>query len=276
MDVVFSSNEILILLVGIIISSSIAGFLAGFLGVGGGIVLVPVLFWIFTFIKFPEALSLHMAVATSLATIAFTSISSMRAHHLKGGVDLDLLKTWAPTLALGALTGGLASKFIDPWGLKVIFGVIALIVAANFATSKTVVLAEKLPTSLLPNLGISYLIGLISSLMGIGGGTLSVPTLAAYSFPIKKAVGTASAFGLIIAVPAVIGFIIAGQDIQGRPPFSTGYVNWAAVLVIIPFTMIVAPFGARLAQSIDGLIVKRGFALFLAITAIRMLYSLFI
>lgn len=273
-DTVFSTGELIALLIGVIASSGIAGFLAGFLGVGGGIVIVPVLFWLFTFVQFPDALSLHMAVATSLATIIFTSISSVRTHHQKGGVDLVLLKRWAVTLGLGALCGGLASRYIDPWGLKVIFGVIALLVAVNFATPKTLVIADKLPSSHVFNLGISYIIGVVSSLMGIGGGTLSVPILAAFSYPIKKAVGTAAAFGFIIALPAVAGFIFAGSGVEGRPPYSLGYVNFVAVLVIIPFTMAVAPFGARLAQSVDPLWVKRGFAVFLAITAVRMLYSL--
>jgi len=272
---VFSTPELIGLIFGVFVASLIAGFMAGFLGVGGGIVIVPVLFWLFTIIKFPDALSLHMAVATSLGTIIFTSISSALAHQKKGGIDTGLLKLWALPLALGALTGGLAARYIDPSGLKIIFAFTALLVAANFLTARTLILAQSLPASTASNSVLSYMIGTVSSLMGIGGGTLSVPILSAFSYPIKKAVGTASAFGLIIAVPAVTGYMIAGYGIEGRPPFSIGYVNMVAVLLIIPATVLTAPFGARLAQDIDGKWVKRCFGLFLAATAIRMIISLY-
>ncbi len=256
-------------------ASVLAGLLAGFLGVGGGIVLVPVLFWLFTFIDFPDTLSMHMAVATSLGTIVFTAISSTRAHHERGAVDLDLLKAWGVPIAVGALTGGLMARFIDPAGLKAIFGFVALAVAVNLATPKTFVISDRLPEGRAKNASIAGAIGLVSSLMGIGGGTLGVPTLAAFSYPIHRAVGTAAAFGLIIAVPAVIGFVISGLGVADRPPLSLGYVSLPAVLIIIPFTTFMAPIGARLAHDLDAIWVKRGFAVFLAITSVRMLSSVF-
>lgn len=259
---------------GLAIAAVIAGVLAGFLGVGGGIVLVPVLFWLFSVIDFPDALSMHMAVATSLATIVFTAISSARAHHKRGAVDVDLLRGWGPAMALGALAGGLAARWIDPAGLKAIFGAIALIVAINLAIPKTLVIADHLPRGRGRDAGFGGLIGWFSSLMGIGGGTLGVPVLTAYSVPVQRAVGTAAAFGLIIAVPAVIGFVISGWGAPGRPPLSIGYVSLPAALLIIPFTTALAPVGARLAHGLDGAWVKRGFALFLGITAVRMLAAL--
>ena len=270
---IYSTPEIISLVAGLAVASAIAGILAGLLGVGGGIVIVPALFWLFTFINFNPELSMHMAVATSLATIIATSISSMRAHHKKGAVDIELLKRWAPGVALGALSGGFLAKFIDPAGLKSIFGAVALVVAINLATPKTLVVAKHVPSGKAATSMISYIIGLVSSLMGIGGGTLSVPVLASFSYPIHRAVGTASAFGLVIAVPAVIGFIYSGHDIAGRPPFSLGYVNLVAAIIILPFTTFFAPIGARLAHSLDAVWVKRAFALFLSITAIRMLAS---
>lgn len=257
------------------VAAIVAGLMAGFLGVGGGIVLVPVLFWLFTFIDFPDALSMHMAVATSLATIVFTAISSALAHHRRGAVDGELLKSWGIPIGLGALAGGLVARFIDPAGLKMIFGFVALAVAVNLATPKTLVVSDQLPRSRVASTGIAGLIGLVSSLMGIGGGTLGVPTLAAFSYPIHRAVGTAAAFGLIIAVPAVVGFVISGLGVAQRPPLSLGYVSLPAVLIIIPFTTALAPVGARLAHALDAKWVKRGFALFLAITAVRMLAAAF-
>lgn len=269
-----SPTDIALLLGGLVAASIAAGLIAGLLGVGGGIVLVPVMFWMFTVIAFPEDIAAKMAVATSLTTIMFTSISSMNAHRKRGAVDFDLLKRWAPFLALGALSGGLATRILAGDVLTGVFGFVAIVVAINLAIPRTLVVAEQLPNRIV-QWGLALINGFISALMGIGGGTLGVPFLTAFSFPIHRAVGTASAFGFVIAVPAVAGFIIAGWDVPGRPPFSLGYVNLLAAAIIIPITMFFAPFGARFAHSLQPIWVKRAFALFLAITAIKMLHSTF-
>jgi uncharacterized membrane protein YfcA len=272
MELTFTLTEIVLLVGGLIVASIVAGTIAGLLGVGGGIVLVPVMFWLFTFIDFPEAIAAHMAVATSLATIVFTSISSMRAHHQRGAVDFNLLKRWGPALAIGALAGGLAARFFDGDVLTGVFGAVGLLVAVNLAIPKTLVIAPQLPHPAIQG-AMGIVIGFISSLMGIGGGTLGVPTLAAFSYPIHKAVGTAAAFGFVIALPAAIGFIISGWDVPGRPPLSLGYVSLAAALIILPFTIGFAPLGARLAHALEPIWVKRAFSLFLALTAIKMIHS---
>ena len=269
----FALTDLLLILAGVIGTAILAGILAGLLGVGGGIVLVPVLFWVLSITNFPPELSMHMAVATSLATIIFTSVSSARAHDKRGSVDRSLLKLWAPGIVLGALSGGLAAKYINADGLKVIFGGLALLVAINMATPKTLVIRDDLPASRLVNGVISYVTGVFSALMGIGGGTLSVPLLVGFSVDVRRAVGTASAFGFLIAVPAVLGFVYAGWGLEGRPPLSVGYVNIAAALVILPFTVGFAPLGAKIAHSVDTKWIKRVFAAFLAITALRMLMS---
>ncbi|KGB82663.1 membrane protein [Rhodovulum sp. NI22] len=265
--------QIILILAGLMAASVLAGIMAGLLGVGGGIVLVPVLFWLLSLTDFPPEIAMHMAVATSLATIIFTSISSARAHHRRGAVDVSLLKLWAPGIILGALSGGLAAKYIEAGGLKLVFGGIALLVSINMATPKTLVIGKALPESRLINGAISYVAGLISALMGIGGGTLSVPLLTGFSVDIRRAVGTASAFGFMIAVPAVIGFVISGLGVPGRPPFSLGYVNLLAAAIILPFTVGFAPVGAALAHRVDTIWIKRAFAVILGITAIRMLMS---
>lgn len=267
--------QLAMILGGIAATAILAGILAGLLGVGGGIVIVPVLFWILSMTKFPPELSMHMAVATSLATIIFTSISSARAHNKRGSVDRSLLKLWAPGIILGALSGGLAAKFIDASGLKAIFGSIALLVSINMASPRHLVISDHLPVSRAVNGLIAYLTGLFSALMGIGGGTLSVPLLSGFSVEIRRAVGTASAFGFLIAVPAVLGFIYSGLGVPGRPPLSLGYVNLLAAGIILPFTVGFAPVGAALAHSLDTIWIKRAFALFLGITAIRMLMAAF-
>lgn len=271
----FTIMELGFLLGTVILSAIFAGIMAGLLGVGGGIVLVPMLFWLLSLSDFPTGIFMHMAVATSLSTIMFTSMSSAWAHNKRDAIDLKLLRLWAPAMMLGALSGGLVSRYIDADELKAIFGIIALLVAANMARPKPLVLSDDLPESRIAHIAISGVTGLFSSLMGIGGGTLSVPILSAFSVEIRRAVGTASAFGVVIAVPAVIGFVLSGLGVEGRPPLSLGYVNIAAALVILPFTVGFAPVGARIAHSVDTKWIKRAFAFFLFITAIRMLTSAF-
>jgi uncharacterized membrane protein YfcA len=269
-----STLQIVLILGGVVFASITAGILAGLLGVGGGIVLVPVLFWILSFTDFPPELSMHMAVATSLATIIFTSISSARAHNARGAVDRGLLKKWGPGLVFGALAGGLLAQFIETNGLRVIFGGIAVLVSINMLLPRTLIISPTLPNGWVINGFISVITGVLSALMGIGGGTLSVPILSSFSVEIRRAVGTAAAFGFLIAVPAGIGFVISGWDVPGRPPFSLGYINYAAAAIILPFTVGFAPLGAKLAHTLDTVWIKRAFAVFLMITALRMLTSL--
>lgn len=271
-----SHTVLVILVVGLLGTGVVAGLLAGLLGVGGGIVIVPVLFWVLEALDFPSVLSMQMAVGTSLATIVPTSLSSMRAHHRKGAVDGALLRLWGPAVVVGAAAGGLAAGPIGGDGLKLVFGVIALAVSVNMATPRRLIVAAAPPVSRWINRIIATLIGFFSALMGIGGGTLSVPTLSACSYPMHRAVGTASAIGLLIALPAVLGFIWSGLGVPGRPPLSLGYVNLAAAAIIFPVTVLCAPVGAGLAHRLNQKRLRQAFALFLALTALRMLHSVFV
>lgn len=267
----YSIAFLTILAVAMLCTGAIAGVLAGLLGVGGGIVIVPVLFILFDFLDIPTEISMHLAVATSLATIIPTSISSARSHHKRGSIDVDLLKSWAPLIFLGALVGGVLSKYLASNSLTLIFGVIALLVSINMALPKKIVISDQLPKGILGKGLLPSFIGGFSALMGIGGGTLSVPILSAFSFPIHRAVGTASAFGLVIAIPAVLGFIWSGWSEPLRPPYSLGYVSLPAAILIFSVSVFTAPLGAKLAHSLNPANLKKVFALFLFITSLRML-----
>lgn len=267
----FTVLQMAFLVAGLVVAAIAAGVIAGLLGVGGGIVLVPVLFWIMTLTQFPEEIAMHMAVATSLMTIIFTSVSSARSHHARGSLDTVLIKRWAAGIVLGALCGGLVAKFINADVLKAIFGAIAMFVAVNMALKVQTVLRDDLPAGGPVNFGIAWITGVLSALMGIGGGTLGVPILTGFGVDIRRAVGTASAFGVLIAVPAVAGFIWAGWDVPDRPWGSLGYVSLPAALLILPFTVWFAPIGAALSHRISTVWVKRAFAIFLGITGLRML-----
>lgn len=267
LDIVLSLAGPLMLL---IVAAAAAGLLAGLLGVGGGIVIVPMLFWILTGLGFSPDVVMHLAVGTSLATIIPTSISSTRSHRRRGNVDEILLRLWAPGVFAGAAAGGFAAKFIDGEVLSGIFGVVAILVSLNMVTPRPLHLRDAPPRGLLANSSLASVVGLFSALMGIGGGTLSVPILASFAVPILRAVGTASAFGLLIAAPAVVGFVWAGWDVPGLPPGSLGYVSLPAALVITPITVLLAPVGARIASSINQRALRLCFAVFLGITAVRM------
>ena len=252
----------------------IAGLMAGLLGIGGGIVIVPVLFHAFPLIGAGPQHVMHAAVGTSLATIVATSISSARAHYRRGAVDLGALRALGPWVVVGVTAGTAIASLVRGAVLTAMFAVLALLIAANLAFGREGRrLRDGLPGT--PGrAGIGFVIGGISSMMGIGGGILSVPALSACGYPIRTAVGTAAAIGLIIAVPAAIGFVITGLGVPGRPPFSLGYVNLLGLALIVPATTLAAPWGARLAHSIQPTLLRKAFALFLIVTAVRLLTSL--
>ena len=252
---------------------AVAGTLAGLLGVGGGIVIVPVLYWLAEvgFIAVDQPVAVHFAVATSLFTIIPTSISSARAHHRKGSIDLDLFKAWAPFMFVGALAGGLVAANVDASVLSGVFGIIALIVVLNMLMPKPVFLADQPPVSVPARAAIAGPIGAFSAMMGIGGGTLSVPMLTLLSFPVHRAVGTAALFGLVIAVPGILGYALAGQEIPGLLDYSIGYINLPAAIVISCATILFAPLGVRIAHLLEARRLRVAFAVFLAISGIKML-----
>lgn len=252
---------------------ALAGTLAGLLGVGGGIVIVPALFWMTKtgLLAVSPDVAMHFAVATSLLTIIPTSISSARAHAKKGSIDIDLFKSWAVFMTIGALVGGLLAASAQSSVLSAVFGVVALLVVVNMVNPRPIKLASAPPQTLLGRLSIATPIGLFSAMMGIGGGTLSVPTLTLLSFPVHRAVGTAALFGLVISVPGIVGYAVAGQSIPGLLPYSIGYINLPAALVISVATFACAPLGAKIAHALNPRLLRLAFALFLAISGSRML-----
>ena len=266
--------ELLPYFIGLLITGVIGGLIAGLLGVGGGIVIVPVLFWIFTSLNFPDEILMHMAIGSSLATIIPTSISSARAHYLKGSIDLNILKKWGFGIFLGALIGGFMGKYFGVNELKLIFGSVAFFVAINMFKKNSFTVSKKLPVSRFINFLFSSLIGFISSLMGVGAGTIGVPSLVSFSVPIHKAVGTAAVLGLFISVPATIGLAFSGLDVPNRPPMSIGFVNLIAFFIMFPVTVFCAPFGVKIAHLINQRLLKIIFGGFLIVTSLKMLYSI--
>ncbi len=259
----------------LVLTGTVAGLLAGLLGVGGGIIIVPALYYLFDHLEFSQVTSMHVAVGTSLACIVPTSIASMRAHARRGAVDAALLRRWSAPVLVGAAAGvGIAGE-VDGAVLTAVFATIALMVSANTAVaSNGLRLFSVLPERRASDAALGSGIGVFSAMMGIGGGTLSVPVLTLFSYPMLRAVGTASALGLLIAVPGALGFMLTGLGVEDRPAMSVGYVNLLAVATLVPMTVTMAPLGAALAHRLDGGRLRQIFALFLLVTAVRMLTGL--
>jgi len=252
----------------------VAGVLAGLLGVGGGIVIVPVLYHLFTLLGVDESVRMHAAVGTSLATIIPTSILSSRAHRKRGSLDMALIKRLMPSVIVGVIVGSVASRFLSGASLTAVFACMALLVALNMAFKRDgFALRDGLPGPV----GTALLgsgIGGVSTLMGIGGGTLSVPILNALRVPMHTAVGTGAMLGMVISVPGALAFVLNGLDVPLRPPLSLGYVNLLGMALIVPATMATTGWGATLAHRIDAKRLRQVFAAFLALTAARMFYGL--
>lgn len=252
----------------------IAGVIAGLLGVGGGIVIVPVLEVMLRYAGVPLEWRMHVAVATSLATIIPTAISSARAHHARGGVDWSLARAWALPMLFGSFAGSLLAAQANSAALSAIFGVVALIVALKmFLPFDDVRLADQVPRGIIGGT-IAAIIGGLSAMMGIGGGTVSVPTMTLTGAPIHRAVGTAAFFGLVIGIPGTLGYLLASPPVA-LPWATVGLVSLVGVAVIAPASFLTAPLGARIAHSLSKRRLSAAFGFFLLIVAVRMLYRTF-
>jgi uncharacterized membrane protein YfcA len=263
--------ELITLSLAMLLTGVVGGILAGLLGVGGGIVIVPMLEFAMGIIGVDPSIRMHIAVATSLATIIPTSIASSRAHFKRHAVDIALARNWAGWIFIGALLGTWVASRVHSTVLSAIFAGVALLVALKMILpldNKT--LSDKVPAN--PAMVTApTLIGFISTMMGIGGGSLSVPTLTLFGEPIHRAVGTAALFGLLIAIPGTAGFMITGYGNPLLPPGSIGYVNLIGFVLIAPTTVLAAPLGARLAHAMKRRHLTLFFGAFLLIVAIRMM-----
>jgi len=263
--------ELISLCIMLLLTGVVGGTLAGLLGVGGGIVIVPMLDFALGVMGVDSSIRMQIAVATSLATIIPTSISSSRAHFKRQSVDLSLARKWAPWITVGALSGAWVASRVHSNVLSAIFATVAFLVAVKLILpldEKTI--ARQLPRgrAIIP---VPVLIGFISTMMGIGGGSLSVPTLSIFGEPIHRAVGTSALFGMLIAIPGTIGFMLAGHGNPLLPYGSVGFVNFVGLAFVAPTTILAAPLGARLAHATKKRHLTLFFGVFLLIVSIRML-----
>lgn len=277
-----SVQELSVLVVALVLAGCLTGLLAGLFGVGGGAVIVPVLYELFRILGVPEELRMPLCVGTSLAIIIPTSFRSFRAHRSKSAVDLGVLKLWALPIILGVLVGSGIARYAPPEVFKIVF-----IVVAGFSAIRLLFGREswRLGTELPGRLSMRIygaVVGLLSSLMGIGGGQLSTLMLTLYSRPIHQAVATSSGVGLLVSIPGALGYIYAGwgraaenPDIAALQfPLAIGYVSLLGAVLFIPTSVLCASFGANLAHRLSRRKLEFAFGIFLLLICVRFLLSL--
>lgn len=255
------------------VASAVAGFLAGLFGIGGGAIIVPVLYQALTFLDTPDSVRMHLAVGTSLAVIVPTSISSFRAHYRNKAPDMQLLRSWILSVPLGVILASIIVADTSSSVLRGVFAIIAVLIGLRMIFNRdNWHLAGDLPGNPIRTLA-GLLIGFLSALIGVGGGILVNTFMTTFGRPLHQAVATSSGVGILISIPGAIGFIWAGWGSPNLPIYSTGYVNWIAFALTIPITLFMAPIGANMAHRLDRRRLETAFGIFLLIVAGRFAWS---
>jgi uncharacterized membrane protein YfcA len=264
-------SEILIFAAALVVAGAASGLLAGLFGVGGGAILVPVFYQVYGLLGVPDSVRTHIAVGTSLAVIVPTSIRSFIAHRKRGAVDMEILKGWALWVPLGTILASVVAAYVSGAFLRIVFMALAMLIAFKmFFNREHWRLGTEMPRGPV-NAVAGGTIGLLSGLMGIGGGTLSNLWMTLWN----QSVATSSGVGVLISIPGLVGYVWAGWGAPGLPPFSTGFINWITVALVIPMSLLVAPLGVRLAHAMTRRQLEIGFGMFLLVVSLRFLVSLF-
>jgi uncharacterized protein len=250
------------------------GILAGLFGVGGGTVIVPVLYEVFKLYGVPDDVVMPLCIGTSLAVIVPTSISSFTGHYKRGAVDVGVLKAWALPITIGVLGGVLVASVAKPILFKMIFIVVCLFLAVRLLAGKDKWrLGDRLPGRAMMNC-YGVLIGSSASLMGIGGGLVANIVLSLYRFPIHAVIATASGVGLFVSIPGALGYVITGWDHPDLPPFSLGYVSLIGFALLTPLSLLTVRYGVALAHQMQKRQMEIALALYLILISLRFIVSI--
>lgn len=253
-------------------AGAVIGLLAGMLGIGGGMTLVPILAALFTAQGFAPNHVVHLALATAMASIVFTSASSVREHYRLGGVDFDIVKRLASGMIVGSLLATLASGWIEQRHLAMAFAIIVYAGATQIIINRKPQASRPLPGPL-PLFGIGIGLGVICGLVSAGGAFLTVPLMLWFGVPMRRAIGTAAAIGIPIAVVGTVGYLVSGWNVASLPPYAVGFIYTIALVGLVSGSMLTAPFGARLAHRLPVLVLRRIFAVLLYVLATKMLVT---
>lgn len=274
MNIFADPLNLLSLVAALVVAGAAIGFLAGVFGVGGGAVSVPVFFEIFGALGYPPDVAMPVAVGTSLAVIVPTSISSARGHYKKGTLDLEVLRTWAIPIPFGVILGAVIARVAVPMVFQSVFVVVAMVNAVKLLFGgKGWRLRETLPGALTMRL-CGMTIGLVSAIMGIGGGAVSNLFLTLHGVPIHRAISTSAGVGVLIAIPGTIGYVLAGLGRADLPPGSLGFVSLFAFFLTIPTSLLTTRFGVALAHRLSSRSLEIAFGSFLVLVAARFLWAI--
>jgi uncharacterized membrane protein YfcA len=266
-------TQLFVLAIALLAAGALVGFLAGIFGVGGGTVVIPILYQVFVWFSVPDDLRMPLCAGTSLALIIPTSIVSFTAHRRATAIDIALLRSWLLPVVAGVLAGTIAARYAPAALFKLVFVVIAL------ATATRLIFSDRLPRfgDDVPKFFVvpyGLMIGASASLIGIGGELLSNMVMTLHGRAIHQAVATSSGVGMMVSLPGAIGYMATGWDKVGLPPYSIGFVSIAAVLLLMPASLMTAKIGARIAHSVSRHCLERVFAAYLILVSLQFCFSL--
>ena len=268
-------NQIIFIVTVMVVSAIIVGFMAGLFGIGGGLIMVPVLFYLYSFVGIEQTFVMHLALGTSFSIIIPTSIISTMTHMKFKAVDFSIVKTFGVFVVIGVVFGTIFAVSLKTSSLVLLFSIMTMIFAIYFLMEKEKINPIPRKINLIYRVICGFLSGFLSAPMGIGGGVINTPVLKMFGYPIKVAIGTSAAVGFLIALIGAIGFVISGSYLNINAPSSLGFVNVPAFLIFTPITTFMAKIGAKTVHKFDKRLIGKLFGIYLFIVSCKLFYEYF-
>ena len=268
-------NQIIFILTAMIASATVVGFMAGFFGIGGGLIMVPILFYLFSFAEIEHAFVMHMAIGTSFSIIIPNSIISTITHMKFKAVDFSIVKTFGFFVVIGVVLGTIFAVSLKTSSLVLFFSIMTMIFAIYFLIEKEKINPVPRKINLIYRVICGFLSGFLSAPMGIGGGVFNTPIFKIFGYPINVAIGSSAAIGFLIALIGATGFVISGSYLNIKVPLSLGFVNIPTFLIFVPITTFMAKIGAESVHKFDKRLIGRFFGIYLFIVSCRLFYEYF-
>ena len=268
-------NQIIFIVTVLAASAVVTGFMAGFFGIGGGLIMVPILFYIFSFAGIEQSFIMHLAIGTSFSIIVPTSIISAVTHMKFKAVDLSVVKTFGVFVATGVVLGTIFAVNLKTSSLVLFFSIMTMIFAIYFLMTKEKINPSPRKINLIYRVICGFLSGFLSAPMGIAGGVINTPILKMFGYPIKTAIGSSAAVGFLIALVGAIGFAVSGSYLNIKVPLSLGFINIPAFLIFVPITMFMAKIGAKTVHKFDKSLIGKLFGIYLFTISCKLFYEYF-
>jgi len=268
-------NQIIFIVSTMAASAVVVGFMAGFFGIGGGLIMVPILFYMFSFVGIEKTIIMHLAIGTSFSIIIPTSIISTITHMKFKAVDLSIVKTFGAFVAIGVVLGTIFAVSLNTSSLVLFFSIMTMSFAIYFLMAKEKMNNSLRKINLIYRIVCGFLSGFLSAPMGIAGGVINTPILKMFGYPIKVAIGSSAAVGFLIALIGAIGFAISGTYLNTNVPLSLGFVNLPTFLIFVPITMFMAKIGAKTVHKFDKRIIGKLLGIYLFIISCKLFYEYF-